>query len=493
MGLVLSACSGGNDDDIDMPSPVTPTNPNDNGYAKSLTITHSCATCSGNGKCATCNGTGKGCKTCGGTGKYCKSCGGSGLCYQCNGTKECEKCNGSGKVSCTYCNGWGKCPTCNGLGGFYSGGKFYKCSACNGNGNCKECKGKKTQDCIRCGGTGKCDECYGSGKCATCKGNPTCKACGGDGHCTTCKDSDGKCKDCNGTGYTTPTVLSFPSSGGNESININSNTEWTVSSSVTWVTLSPKSGKDKGTVSIKVDKNIDTASRTATIIVSYGNKQTSITVSQIGWSASASVKPTSLSFSSKGGSSNVTITSNTDWKASTTASWITLSPTSGNGDGVLTVKADANSYSYNRSATITINYGNNKATISVTQSSKASLPFEITNVVVRNVDYYNKVISKESSGIYSSQTQYLADEITFKVSKYGDYTLKRLWYNPGSKTVNFTTTYNLSFSYGTSNPVTMICNGWGSNTPGQWAAGEYTWEYYYEEELIYTKKFTIKK
>jgi len=77
---------------------------------------------------------------------------------------------------------------------------------------------------------------------------------------------------------------------------------------------------------------------------------------------------TSMSFSSSGGSSTFTISSNCSWTISDNVSWLTVAPASGNDDGTITVIAEANS-SGARAATITIAYAENLTqTINVTQS-----------------------------------------------------------------------------------------------------------------------------
>ena len=123
-----------------------------------------------------------------------------------------------------------------------------------------------------------------------------------------------------------------------------------------------------------------------------------------------------------------------------------------------------------------------------------SMPFEMSSVFVTNVDYDYNVISNENTGIYSSETQYLAFNASFKVNKVGSYQLKRLWYNPGAKSSSYTSTYTLKFDKVTQEGyVTVIFfQGWGSRTPGHWKSGAYKWEFYYDNKLILTKYFTVK-
>lgn len=86
----------------------------------------------------------------------------------------------------------------------------------------------------------------------------------------------------------------------------------------------------------------------------------------------------SLTFDATAGSQTVTITSNVNWTASSDQSWLSVSPTSGSNDGVLTVTTQANP-GEPRSATITLTNGTLTTTISVTQAggSGAALAIDL--------------------------------------------------------------------------------------------------------------------
>lgn len=59
----------------------------------------------------------------------------------------------------------------------------------------------------------------------------------------------------------------FPSSGGQLTITIQSDTSWIVSSSETWLTMSPASGNKNGTVTVTVAPNTTTIQRTGIITI----------------------------------------------------------------------------------------------------------------------------------------------------------------------------------------------------------------------------------
>lgn len=93
----------------------------------------------------------------------------------------------------------------------------------------------------------------------------------------------------------------------------------------------------------------------------------------------------SLSFTKDGGSSTVSVTSNTDWTVSDDADWLTVSPQSGKGNGSVTVTAAANTTYEARTATITVTVGTITKNISVTQDA-AERKFRLKSAVTAAAD-----------------------------------------------------------------------------------------------------------
>lgn len=179
--------------------------------------------------------------------------------------------------------------------------------------------------------------------------------------------------------------VSFSATGGNDSFTITSNTSWTVSSDQSWCTVSPTSGSNGATVTVKVDENKNTTSRSANITIKYENKSVTVTVSQSAADVQLSVSPTSLSYTEKGGSGKITITSNTDWAVSSNQTWCTVSPASGSNNGTVTVTVSANDSNNDRAATVTVKSGNVTREVSVTQATKAE------DVNIGRDDYDNDI------------------------------------------------------------------------------------------------------
>ena len=72
-------------------------------------------------------------------------------------------------------------------------------------------------------------------------------------------------------------------------LSIQSNTDWTATSSEEWLTLSPSSGTKNGTVKATTTTNNDSQDRTATVTVKAGNQTRTVTVTQKGRKAPSSV------------------------------------------------------------------------------------------------------------------------------------------------------------------------------------------------------------
>jgi hypothetical protein len=156
-----------------------------------------------------------------------------------------------------------------------------------------------------------------------------------------------------------PTSLSLPSTAGNGSVNVTSNTTWTVTDDATWLNIAPTSGSGNGTLNITFDANATLANRTATITISgNGTPNRTISVTQAGIQAVLTVTPTTLNVSAQSGVTNFQIDANIDWTIRSQATWFTLSTTQGSGPANVRINYQENTGTQSRSATITISSNN---------------------------------------------------------------------------------------------------------------------------------------
>jgi uncharacterized protein (TIGR03437 family) len=167
-----------------------------------------------------------------------------------------------------------------------------------------------------------------------------------------------------------PTSASAPAGGTTGSVTVTaaSGCTWTAASTASWITItSGASGSGNGTVSYTVAASSSANPLTGTLTIAG---QT-FTVTQAGATCSYAIAPTSASAPAGGTTGSVTVTAPTGcaWTATSNVSWITVSPASGNGNGVVSYTVAASSGPLARTGTLTIA----GQTFTVTQAAAATL------------------------------------------------------------------------------------------------------------------------
>jgi len=143
--------------------------------------------------------------------------------------------------------------------------------------------------------------------------------------------------------------------------------------------------------------------------------------------AGLTVEPSTLTFQSTGGSSTVSVkagTASTSWSATSSANWLTFSPSTGAGSEAITsvtVNATENTGSSTRTATITFTQGTSTATLTVTQTDEGTESCVIYNEDIMDDD------STGTTGIGSNiyYSTYFT-KIAEKVNVTGNYTLDKI-------------------------------------------------------------------
>ena len=77
-------------------------------------------------------------------------------------------------------------------------------------------------------------------------------------------------------------MASFDRTGGSQTIQILSNTNWTISGAQSWLMVSPMQGSNNGMITITANENTERSARSCTLFISAGSASTSITVNQQG-------------------------------------------------------------------------------------------------------------------------------------------------------------------------------------------------------------------
>ena len=167
--------------------------------------------------------------------------------------------------------------------------------------------------------------------------------------------------------------VSFPSSGRTQSVEITSNTNWTASESLSFLSLSPTSGINNGTITLNCDPNTSTVSRTGTITVSgTGATSKTITITQAGLTPVLNVTPSSLTFQDTGGVQSISIESNMTWNLTESLAFLSLNATSGSNNKTIEVSCQPNNTTLKRTGSITLSgTGVPTKTINITQNAAA--------------------------------------------------------------------------------------------------------------------------
>ena len=76
--------------------------------------------------------------------------------------------------------------------------------------------------------------------------------------------------------------VNFGESGGSQSIQVMSNTKWTVSGNPGWLTVAPMQGSNNGAFSIAADPNTEKSSRNCVLYINAGGASATVTVNQSG-------------------------------------------------------------------------------------------------------------------------------------------------------------------------------------------------------------------
>ncbi len=160
----------------------------------------------------------------------------------------------------------------------------------------------------------------------------------------------------------TPSTVNVGAEGGSRVIAVNASASWNISSRPqSWIQLST----DDKSLHIKVDENKETSPRSSSFELTADGKNVRVSVKQSGSNISLSVSSSNMYFNSSGGIKNITVTTNGTWQiGSNTITWGHVSK---NGNQ-LSIRADKNNSTSQRSGSIIIKAGNKEQRINISQS-----------------------------------------------------------------------------------------------------------------------------
>ena len=161
----------------------------------------------------------------------------------------------------------------------------------------------------------------------------------------------------------------LPHQGGEASIAVEANGAWTATTDADWVNMDVSNGTEDATVLITLAANPDTEHpREAEITLTCGTATQTVTIAQakadrVAATANGGTLP------HQGGEASIAVEANGAWTATTDATWLKLSATSGNGNANITATAAANpDTEHTREAQITLTCGTATQTVTIAQA-----------------------------------------------------------------------------------------------------------------------------
>ena len=179
-----------------------------------------------------------------------------------------------------------------------------------------------------------------------------------------------------------------------QTFNIRSNTAWTIASDASWLTFSATKGEGDQTITVTADNYTETSrSRTAAITITADKKsdlkQTiMVTQKSATFIPSFSLSENSFSFDEKGGQRTFIVDSNMKWTVSSSQSWASCSPVSGENKGYVTITVSSNTDTSTRNAIITVKASNGD-TRQINVSQTGATPETLTLVVETTTMTFN--------------------------------------------------------------------------------------------------------
>ena len=185
--------------------------------------------------------------------------------------------------------------------------------------------------------------------------------------------------------------ISSSAAGSSVDVTIDSNVDYTISSSESWCKVSANRGDiGKNALRVTIQSSPSTSQRTATIKIANTKRKVTkeITVSQVAFKPSLEVSENIISATNEGMAKSLTVTSNIAWTATCEENWVTLAPVNGASTGTLKATIAANTTTASRTATIKVLNTEYRITKTITVSQGAldpSLEVSLNAISTTNV------------------------------------------------------------------------------------------------------------
>lgn len=123
---------------------------------------------------------------------------------------------------------------------------------------------------------------------------------------------------------------------------LNSNTDWSISETCDWMSVTPESGSGDAVLTITYDENMVITDRNCVLHVEATTVSADFTLTQTGFPASIETNIAAETVSAEAASLEIVVTANVDWQVNETCDWIAVSPDAGNDVTTVTISYDEN-------------------------------------------------------------------------------------------------------------------------------------------------------
>ena len=150
-----------------------------------------------------------------------------------------------------------------------------------------------------------------------------------------------------------PGQVEMPWEGGLATLNVTCEGAWTASTTVDWIALDKTEGEGDTELTVTVSENSDLTPREANIeLVSSTGLNAVVFVKQEAAPDPhfLDVSPLDIFFAKEGGSQEITIGCDTEWKVDLVSDWLSVSEMIGTGDATISLIAEPNSFEVPRAA-----------------------------------------------------------------------------------------------------------------------------------------------
>jgi hypothetical protein len=254
--------------------------------------------------------------------------------------------------------------------------------------------------------------------------------------------------------------INMINSGETKGFAVTSNVSWTVSTSLNWVTANKLIGSGNDSIYLTTTNNTSMSRRSGTVVITAGSLTQTLNLGQDSTPAYLSVDQNSIQALQPGTSSQVLVSSNTNWTVSSNQTWVTAGKSSGSLNDSVTIMIAANNTYATRTATVSIQAGAILKAIIITQAGldiPDSLSINQTNLNV------NAFTNTGSINVISNRSWTISNPASWIV------------FTPASGTGNAAVSYTISENTGlVSRSASVVFTAGGLTQTLQVIQGSYT-------------------